>query len=165
MGTWTVPADSSKNLSLERAIAQLNPKAKQAMYGAARAQTIHKGTWNGCAFNAAGMQLGGTINESVQSVQRAAEVFDLPAPVVQRFISAWDALPGDDKEATEILVASIEKIGLFSEPGTVIKKVIRKTLYHNVEKKLLEELEKKITEAPDTVEGICEAGDLLFAGV
>lgn len=148
--------------SLEGTIRQLNPKAKQAMYGAARANTIKKRTWNGCAFNAAGMQLGGSINETISSSERAAEVFGLSVSVVHKFISAWDALPGTDEESTKELIQTLEKVGLFSEASeTRLARTIRVTLYKSLESELRDQLEAAFEE--ETIEGVCEARELLFA--
>jgi len=161
MSKWGSEGFASGN-SLEGTVRQLNPKAKQAMYGAARAQTIHKGTWNGCAFNAAGMQLGGSINETVSSVSRAAEVFGLSENVVQKFITAWDRLPGTNEESTKELIQVLEKVGLFSEASeTRLARTIRVTLYKNLENQLREELEAAFES--ETIEGVCEMNELLFA--
>jgi hypothetical protein len=168
MGTWGNGNFGDPHKPLVQAIKLLNPKAKQAMYGAARSQTIVKGNWNGCAFNKAGeqisMELGGTIKETVTSSERAAEVFGLSVMVVNKFIKAWDDLPGSDEESTKILIECLERVGLFSEAGqSRVTRKVRQVLHENVERKLLEELEKQLDD--NKVEGVCEAGELLFAGV
>jgi hypothetical protein len=148
--------------NLEASIRLLNPKAKQAMYGAARAKTIHKGSWNGCAFNAAGMQVGGSINEHITSIDRAAEVFGVSQNVVQKFISAWDKLPGSDEESTQELIHTLEKVGLFSEASeTRLARKIRVTLYKSLESELRDQLEEAFEN--ESIEGVCEARELLFA--
>lgn len=99
---------------LTKAVCDLNPQAKQAFYAAAASRTINRGTWNGCAFNAGGESLG---VKGVSSVQKAAEVFDLPISVVSRFIHAWDKVTGTPEEATQLLRDAITEVGLFSPAG------------------------------------------------
>lgn len=91
------------------------PKLKQAMFAAAKRQVIHRRTWDGCALNAAGFEVGTLKN--VESLETAAEAFNIPQTLVAKFINYWDSLPGHDEECTELLRNSLLKAGLFTEAG------------------------------------------------
>lgn len=117
VGKWgfsVPPSVANQSTPLGAAIAQLNSKAKQAMFAAASHRTIRRGTWNGCAFNAAGAEEG---SSEVISVARAAEAFGCSPKTVKRFIHAWDATSGDmtDQEATNYLKTLLSQ-DLFSDP-------------------------------------------------
>lgn len=122
-------AEVTLNLSpaslLSAPIARFNPQLKQAMYAAANRGIIRRGTWDGCAFNQAGVEVG---DSGISSVTLAAKRFGLPARTVAFFINTWDRLTGTDEEATEALKEAILRAGLFSEPTTAIA-VIRHRTY------------------------------------
>lgn len=97
-------------------VKRLSPSAKQAFLAAAKQGRLARGTWNGCAFNAAGK----LQQENVSTVTKAAEVFDMKAGDVSRFIRVWDNLYcRSDWWATRLLKEAIESIGLFTPAGTM----------------------------------------------
>jgi len=94
----------------------LTYRSRQAMYAAANAGRLKRRTWNGCAFNGAGTQVG----ELVRSPGDAAFVFGTTPPVVRRFIRVWDGLRGSDQHCTQLLREALEEVGLVpgaSEPS------------------------------------------------
>lgn len=115
MGNW-----GSENFagtsggSLQQVIDQFPSKLKQAMFAAASRGPIARRTWNNCAMNAAGFEVGTT--KEVRSLATAAEAFSIPESLVQRFITIWDGMIGTDEDCTQKLRASIEESGLFTEP-------------------------------------------------
>jgi hypothetical protein len=109
---------ASGYLNLYQACMRLPAKAKQAMYAAASARTIKQGTWNGCAFNAGGIEIG---NSNVNSTNAAAAAFDCSIKVVSEFIRQWDGLPERGDKATGILRETLEEVGLFNEPTRAIR--------------------------------------------
>lgn len=142
--------------SLERAVRNLNPKAKQAMWAATDSGVIARGTWNGCAFNAAGDATGTT---GIKSVQRAAEAFDLSESVVQTFIGAWDHSYSQG-DANTVLRDTLTKVGLFTEAGVGRgKRVVSRTLHKNQQEALMEAFEAQME--ADEVEAVCEATSLM----
>lgn len=104
--------------SLYNAVMRLPSSAKKAMYAAAASRTIKRSTWNGCAFNAGGIEIG---NENVNSFEAAAEAFKCPVKVVRAFISAWDGLEGTDDYCNGLLRETLESVGLFDEPTRAVR--------------------------------------------
>src|SRR4051794_4414055 len=90
----------------------LGPKGKQAIYAATNEGTLKRRSWNGCAFNQAGLLLG----ETITGRRQAAKVVGTTPQVVSRFISVWDQLRGSDQQCTELLRDAILTVGLFTEP-------------------------------------------------
>jgi hypothetical protein len=111
MGNWGL--DVSDNL--ESIVNQFPPKLKQAMFAAASRGSLRRGTWNHCAFNAAGFEVG-KLGE-VRSLQSAAEAFDVTPILVKKFIRYWDHMTGTKEEVTIQLREAIEKVGLFTKSG------------------------------------------------
>lgn len=143
--------------NLYQACMRLSAKAKQAMYAAASARTIRQGTWNGCAFNQAGVEIG---NGQVSSVSAAAEAFGCTMKAVSAFIQAWDSMPERGDEATGILRETLEEVGLFNEPTRAIR-IIRTVEWKSEQTKLVEEFRAQM-ESPDfCIEGLAEAAELL----
>ena len=101
--------------SLQGVIELFPPRLKQAMFAAASRTTIKRRNWNGCAMNAAGIEIGKA--DSVQSFDSAAQAFGIPPSLVENFVERWDRLDGTDEECTQHLRTMIEKAGLFSKPG------------------------------------------------
>ena len=152
MGQWG--AGNIGGLSpLESAVYQLNPQAKQAMYAAAQKSIINKGTWNGCAFNAAGKENG----DYITSTTYAAEVFGLDESAVAIFINAWDSGSEDTEALKEILV----RVGLYTEAGSPKPKRVMFRKYTSWETRMKEELDINI-EQDILPEGTEEAAELLF---
>lgn len=152
--------------SLEAAVKQLNPKAKQAMYAASQKGKIAKKTWNGCAFNAGGKEVEPGLHISSMGV--AAQVFDLEYQVVRNFIQAWDSSSETTEDLKEILV----KVGLYTEPNENKPKMAPRKkraplvvrTYTSWETRMKEELDFNI-EQDILPEGTEEAHELIFAGV
>lgn len=123
---------------LRSVVAPFPPQLKQAMYAAAEKGLIRRRTWDGCAFNAAGTQVG----KHVSAVSHAADAFDVPSEVVSRFISTWDGLYGTDERCTGLLKAALLDVGL-TEGYTVserVKKIVRGYAYKSLETQFHEEL-------------------------
>lgn len=110
---------SGSDTSFEHSVAMLPPKVKQAFYTVAqRKGVLSRGTWNGCAFNAAGGELG----QEIKSVATAMQVFGASKFVVESFIRAWDQTKfrhgwERDFTATAKLMSLLEKIGLNTPPA------------------------------------------------
>lgn len=100
----------------ENSVRWLSPEAKKAMYAAAAGNLIKRGTWDGCAFNQGGIEIG---NKQVTSYQAAAKAFNMPEKSVVGFIRQWDSLQGTDEECTAALREAIEKVGIFSPRGSI----------------------------------------------
>jgi hypothetical protein len=111
MGKWSGPEVSQT--SLATVIADLPPNVKKAFYAAANKGTIRRGTWDGCAFNAGGIEVG-DIN--VRSTSSAAQTFGIDYNTVDSFIRIWDKTEGTDQEATNLLKKIIEEVGFFTSP-------------------------------------------------
>src|SRR3954454_13260176 len=103
--------DSSAN-PLVPVVRPLSAAGKQAMYRATNNGVIKRRTWDGCAFNRAGTELGTVITTRRQ----AAAAFDTTPAVISRFISVWDQLPGSNDRCTQLLRDALEEVGLFTEP-------------------------------------------------
>lgn len=168
MGVWGADAKARNESALETAIRWLNPTAKQAFYGAAASRTIARRTWNGCAFNAGGEELG--IN-GVKSVAKAAEVFGIKPYTVQKFIVAWDSLTGTDEHANNTLQELILKVGLFTPAGSrglrkIVVKVFDSTMDQSEERATeIQNLvaDETVTDSQlhELIEGYSEAAELL----
>lgn len=101
--------------SLQAVIDQFPASLKQAMFAAASRGPIKRQTWNNCAMNAAGFEVG--KKNEVRSLQSASQAFGIPESLVSRFISIWDGMYGTDEDCTQTLRSRIEDSGLFTEPG------------------------------------------------
>jgi len=125
--------------SLDAAVAKLNPKTKQAMYAAANKGIIKRGTWDNCAFNAGGIEVG---TDGVRSYQAAAQTFGVSQETVAQFISVWDKLRGTDVEATEKLKEAILKAGLYAEANESSgRRILRETVYRSYEARMKEQFD------------------------
>jgi len=145
--------------NLYQAVMRLSAKAKQAMYAAASARTIKQGTWNGCAFNQAGWEIG-LKDHAVSSYGAAAEAFGCSIKVVQAFISAWDGLPERGDEATRILRETLEEVGLFHEPTRAIR-IVRTVEWRSEQTKLVDAFRAEMENPDFDIEGLNEACELL----
>lgn len=92
---------------LREAVRWLSLSARRAMLGAARTQTMRCGSWQGCAFNAAGAHLRLTV----ASTAVAATAFGMSIRAVLMFIKIWDSLMLPPDQATKLLISCIEEIG------------------------------------------------------
>jgi hypothetical protein len=89
---------------------------KQAIFAATSRTTIKRRTWDGCALNAAGFEVG--KQGSVDNMAAASATFGVSQGLVATFIDHWDHLPGTDEVCTQKLRTMIETAGLFSGPRT-----------------------------------------------
>jgi hypothetical protein len=149
---------------LEAAVMCLPPAAKQAFYSAAmRKGIIHRSTWNGCAFNAGGVEVG--IN-GITSHQKAAEAFGCTTAVVSKFIQAWDNSPyTSDEAATRGLLELLEKVGIFSDPDQPkVVRIYRKVIVEGnmTDAELLKDFQAEIADLDAVIDGWAEAHELLF---
>ena len=129
----------TKGVSLCNTVEQFPSGLKQAMFAAASRGPIMRGTWNGCAFNAAGMEVG--KQDSVTSFAVAADTFKCAIAQVKQFIILWDSMPGTNEHCTEVLRTCIEKAGLFSEPGQKAPRIIKLKVYEDQQKKMREQFD------------------------
>jgi hypothetical protein len=166
--SWGVNELGSVPSSLDSVVGKLNPAAKQAMYAAANKGLIARKTWDGCAFNAGGLEVG----KNVSSYLAASQAFGLDQQVVENFIYCWDGLPGSDYEATEALKEAILKAGLFTEPNeSKGRRILRETVYKSFETKQREAFESLVADLDmddvdhELVQDIHSAAELLSVGV
>jgi len=148
MERWGPAGFSKKNrtINLEDAVKSLTPKAKQAMYAAAKLGPIAQGTWNGCAFNVGGKEIG----QGVSSYAAAAEAFEMPAQDVKNFIRIWDGLKV--RNPTKILMKTIEKVGFLTVPhvnksGSFVGTYT--TIIHESEASFRDEFDKMVEDLKD----------------
>lgn len=119
-----------RDYDIYNAVRKLSPEAKKAMFSAATHGRIKRGTWNGCAFNAGGLEVG---DPKISSVIAAARVFNMSVQDVSYFIRCWDQLEGTDDECTQLLRDTIEKVGIY-EPANARRKttIERKIVYKSL---------------------------------
>lgn len=94
------------------AVALLPPDARAAMAAAAQTRNLTRGTWLGCPFQQAGLQVG---REAV-TVGQAARVFAVDRYIVHHFIEVWDAMRGSDGARTELLRNALAEVASWSHP-------------------------------------------------
>lgn len=141
--------------SLQDVINQFPKSLKQAMYAAASTRLIKRGTWSGCALNAAGDEIGVNAN----STSNAASAFNIPDQLVTSFISKWDKLQGTDEECTKRLKIMLEDANLFEEPQEAEevrtgKKIVSVVVYEDQRKKFDELVQAELVEFTDLAEMI-----------
>jgi hypothetical protein len=136
--------------TFEDIISQFPSGLKQAMFAAASHTTIARSTWNGCALNAAGMEVG--KQDDVRSFEAAAKAFNITYALAKMFVVAWDSMRGSDVECTGILRDTIEKVGLFSEPGDKPPRIIRRKVYESQQAQLHKQFQTLMesNSVPDT---------------
>jgi len=113
---------------LQRVVDRFPANLKQAMYAAAERQTLRKGTWDGCAFNAAGR----SVDAQVASTSTAAATFNVDPKIVNDFIETWDSYAAEESRATEILKRCLLKAGLFDGPRSAVVRLPGKFVYSDV---------------------------------
>lgn len=141
MPTGGVTKQAPIGNTLVSVIQPLNPKSKCAMFAAARAGTIARRTWNGCAWNAAGVEDGAG---DISSVTAAANNFGVDQVHVSRFIGIWDAIPPhvSDEVATQMLIEALEYVGIFTEPNVSrTTRIIKGYAYKSQATKFAEQLD------------------------
>jgi hypothetical protein len=156
MGVWGSENFSDKYKvshsagTFEDIISQFPSGLKQAMFAAASRTTIARSTWNGCALNAAGMEIGRA--NDVRSFDTAAKAFNITPALAQMFVHAWDKMHGTDTECTAILRDTITKVGLFSEPGQKPPRIIKKKVFESQQAQLHKQFQTLMesNSVPDT---------------
>jgi hypothetical protein len=145
--------------TLQDLIGEFPVKLKQAMFSAASHGPIRRGTWTGCALNAAGVEL----EKAVYSPETASETFGITHAQAVLFIECWDRMDGSNEECTEKLREMIEQEGLFRNPGEKVPRIIRVKVYEDQQKKLREQFDMLMVAnmIPDTEAAL----DLLTAKV
>jgi hypothetical protein len=166
MGNWgsenfTVLGNSVKPGKLEEIIEEFPSGLKQAMFAAASHGIIKRHTWNGCALNAAGIEVGSP--KEVRSFLTAAKAFNITASQAKLFVAFWDAMPGSDEHCTNFLRETIEKVGLFSEPGQKPPRILKKKVYESQQTQLRNQFETLM--AANQVPDVEFALELLGAAV
>jgi hypothetical protein len=148
MGRWGSP--EARNNPLVAVIEPMPQRAKEAMYGATRRRMIRRGTWNGCAWNQAGAQVG----KSVSSTTAAAQVFGCDASIVSRFISVWDRLQyTTNTDANRLLVEALERCLSGQEPHSRVGQTFASTVFKGTQHTVDEQFDK-IVQALDMGEVI-----------
>lgn len=135
---------------LEDIIQEFPSGLKQAMFAAASRTTIARNTWNGCALNAAGIEVG--KSENISSFAAASKAFGITQALAQMFVHCWDNMKGTDEECTQILRDTITKVGLFVEPGHKPPRVIKKKVFESQQAQLQKQFEALMesNSVPDT---------------
>lgn len=170
MGNWA-PEGFGKShnriSSLREACLNLTPKAKQAMYAAAKRGPIAQRTWDGCAFNAAGTEI--QYEDNVGDYHTAARAFDMTVADVRAWISFWDRYASPDPTAD--LVNTLDSVGLFSSPegkgfaGKTFVKVVHESEQTKFER-LVADLDLDAAVSEEDAEfkrGVASAAELIFA--
>lgn len=101
----------SRRNPLVPVVRQFPPRGRRALYAAANAGLLRRGSWEGCALNRAGVALG----MPVRSRGEAAYAFDVTPEIARQFVEAWDRLWGSNRRCTQMLREAIEEAGLFEE--------------------------------------------------
>lgn len=170
MANWAPEGFAGKNAgrisSLRQAVSTLTPKAKQAMYAAAKRGPIAQRTWNGCAFNAGASEVG--VN-GVSDFYVAAKVFDMKSTDVQEWIHFWDGYTAPDPTAD--LVNVLDSVGLFSDPvgrgfaGKTFVTVVHESEQTKFDKMVADlDLDEAVSEEDAQFKtGVSAAADLIFA--
>lgn len=143
MGNWGF-GTKDQLTPFENSVRWLTPAAKQAFYAAAASRTIKRRTWNGCAFNAGGEEIG---IRDINSIQAAADAFDIPVKSVSNFIHQWDSLIGSDDECNTMLRNAIVKVGLFSPRGTLrLRKLVFADRMDEKENAVFEQIDRYVSD-------------------
>jgi hypothetical protein len=114
--------DSRRN-PLVPVVRQFPARGRRALYAAANAGHLRRGSWEGCALNRAGAAVG----LDVRSRGEAAYAFHTTPEIARQFVEVWDRLWGSNRRCTQLLREAIEQAGLFeddasltvSEPGKI----------------------------------------------
>jgi hypothetical protein len=106
--------DSRRN-PLVPVVRQFPARGRRALYAAANAGLLRRGSWEGCALNRAGM----TFGLDVRSRGEAAHAFDTTPEVARQFVEVWDRLWGSNRRCTQMLREAIEAAGLFDDEASL----------------------------------------------
>ncbi len=102
--------DSRRN-PLVPVVRQFPAHGRRALYAAANAGSLRRGSWEGCALNRAGAAVG--LN--VRSRGEAAYAFGITPETARQFVEVWDRLWGSNRRCTQMLREAIEQAGLFED--------------------------------------------------
>ena len=102
--------DSRRN-PLVPVVRQFPARGRRALYAAANAGLLRRGSWEGCALNRA----GATVGLTVRSRGEAAYAFDTTPEIARQFVEVWDRLWGSNRRCTQMLREAIEVAGLFDD--------------------------------------------------
>jgi len=113
----------SRHNPLVPVVRQIPARGRRALYAAANAGLLRRGSWEGCALNRA----GATVGLDVRSRGEAAHALDTTPEIARQFVEVWDRLWGSNRRCTQMLREAIEEAGLFDdeagfavpEPGKV----------------------------------------------
>lgn len=111
MGIWRRATPEPARNPLVPVVRPLPARGRRALYAAANAGLLRRGTWNGCALNRAGIAAG----VPVRSRGEVALAFGTTPEAARRFIEVWDRLWGSDRHCTQLLREALEHVGLFDE--------------------------------------------------
>ena len=111
MGIRKRELPSPERNPLVEVVRPLPAKGRRALYAAANAGELRRGTWEGCAFNRAGDAVG----LPVRSRGEAAYALGTSPEVVREFVDVWDRLWGSNRRCTMLLRDALEHVGLFDE--------------------------------------------------
>ncbi|MDQ3943710.1 MAG: hypothetical protein M3357_00855 [Actinomycetota bacterium] len=92
-------------------VRQFPAHGRRALYAAANAGSLRRGSWEGCALNRAGAAVG--LN--VRSRGEAAYAFGITPETARQFVEVWDRLWGSNRRCTQMLREAIEQAGLFED--------------------------------------------------
>ena len=105
----------SRRNPLVPVVRQFPPRGRRALYAAANAGLLRRGSWDGCALNRAGAAMG----VPVRSRGEAAFAFDTTPEVARQFVEVWDRLWGSNRRCTQLLRDAIEQAGLFDDESSL----------------------------------------------
>ncbi len=105
----------SRRNPLVPVVRQFPARGRRALYAAANAGLLRRGSWEGCALNRAGAAVG----MPVRSRGEAAYAFDVTPEIARQFVEAWDRLWGSNRRCTQMLREAIEQAGLFEDGSSL----------------------------------------------
>ena len=111
MAMWKRTMPEPERNPLVGVVQPIPAKGRRALYAAANAGLLRRGTWDGCAFNRAGLEIGIPI----RSRGEAAHAFGTTPEAVRDFIEVWDRLWGSNRHCTQLLRDALEHVGLFDD--------------------------------------------------
>jgi hypothetical protein len=105
----------SRRNPLVPVVRQFPARGRRALYAAANAGLLRRGSWEGCALNRAGAAVG----VPVRSRGEAAYAFDTTPEIARQFVEVWDRLWGSNRRCTQMLRDAIEQAGLFEDEASL----------------------------------------------
>jgi hypothetical protein len=101
--------DLTASEALTRVVQEFDPGVRRALYAAANRGSLRRGTWNGCALNRAGAELGAKVSNTYD----ATTALGIPSERVKDFLTIWDRMRGSDAFCTAVLRDAILRVGLY----------------------------------------------------